>query len=63
VDFNPNWHFRKAYSERERPSTTRMAIPAVKGLLEKTGTNPEDVDLLIFATVTPDMQFPASANI
>lgn len=43
--------------------TTRMAIPAVKGLLEKTGTNPEDVDLLIFATVTPDMQFPASANI
>ena len=43
--------------------TSRMAIPAVMGLLEKTGTRPEDVDLLICATVTPDMQFPASANI
>jgi len=36
---------------------------AVKGLLEKTGTSPGDVDLLICATVTPDMAFPATANI
>lgn len=36
---------------------------AVKGLLEKTGTDPEDVDLLICATITPDMAFPATANI
>lgn len=36
---------------------------AVKGLLEKTGTSPEEVDLLICATVTPDMAFPATANI
>lgn len=36
---------------------------AVKGLLEKTGTSPADVDLLICATVTPDMAFPATANI
>jgi len=36
---------------------------AVKGLLEKTGTSPGDIDLLICATVTPDMAFPATANI
>jgi 3-oxoacyl-[acyl-carrier-protein] synthase-3 len=40
-----------------------MADKAVLGLLEKTGTKPEEVDLLICATVTPDMQFPATANI
>jgi 3-oxoacyl-[acyl-carrier-protein] synthase-3 len=36
---------------------------AVRGLLEKTGTSPLDVDLLICSTVTPDMLFPATANI
>jgi 3-oxoacyl-[acyl-carrier-protein] synthase-3 len=36
---------------------------AVTGLLIKTHTAPEDVDLLICSTVTPDMQFPATANI
>jgi 3-oxoacyl-[acyl-carrier-protein] synthase-3 len=36
---------------------------AVRGLLEKTGTAPEEIDLLICATVTPDMAFPATANI
>lgn len=36
---------------------------AVRGLLEKTGTSPAEVDLLICATITPDMAFPATANI
>jgi len=36
---------------------------AVKQLLEKTGTQPSEVDMLICATVTPDRQFPATANI
>ncbi|UBM62641.1 ketoacyl-ACP synthase III [Candidatus Sulfidibacterium hydrothermale] len=43
--------------------TSDMGVEAVKGLLKKTGTKPEEVDLLICATVTPDMQFPATANI
>ncbi|PKP53698.1 MAG: 3-oxoacyl-ACP synthase [Bacteroidetes bacterium HGW-Bacteroidetes-1] len=43
--------------------TSVIGTEAVKGLLEKTGTRPEEVDLLICATVTPDMQFPATANI
>ena len=36
---------------------------AVRGLLEKTNTDPGEVDLLICATITPDMFFPATANI
>ncbi|MDD3875953.1 MAG: ketoacyl-ACP synthase III [Bacteroidales bacterium] len=47
----------------EGMGTSDMAAPAVKGLLEKRGISPDDVDLLICATVTPDMQFPATANI
>jgi 3-oxoacyl-[acyl-carrier-protein] synthase III len=43
--------------------TSDMGAEAVKKLLEKTGTSPDEVDLLICTTVTPDMQFPATANI
>ncbi|NPA45007.1 MAG: ketoacyl-ACP synthase III [Chlorobi bacterium] len=43
--------------------TSDLGTQAVKKLLEKTGTKPEEVDLLICTTVTPDMQFPATANI
>src|SRR5476651_1145200 len=43
--------------------TSHMAAEAVRGLLEKTGTKPEEVDLLICATTTPDMQFPSTANL
>lgn len=43
--------------------TSDLGAPAVRGLLEKTGTRPEEIDLLICATVTPDMMFPATANI
>jgi 3-oxoacyl-[acyl-carrier-protein] synthase-3 len=35
----------------------------VRGLLARTGTRPQDVDLLICATTTPDMVFPSTANI
>lgn len=40
-----------------------LGTEAVKNLLAKTNTKPDEVDLLICATVTPDMQFPATANI
>lgn len=43
--------------------TSVIGTEAVKGLLEKTATKPEEVDMLICATVTPDMLFPATANI
>jgi 3-oxoacyl-[acyl-carrier-protein] synthase-3 len=40
-----------------------VGAKAVSLLLEKTNTKPEEIDLLICATVTPDMQLPATANI
>lgn len=40
-----------------------LGAKAVEDLLRKTGTKPEEVDLLICATVTPDMHFPANAQI
>ncbi|HZH88224.1 MAG TPA: beta-ketoacyl-ACP synthase III [Chitinophagaceae bacterium] len=43
--------------------TSHLGTEAAKNLLEKSGVNPEDIDLLICATTTPDMQFPATANL
>lgn len=40
-----------------------VGAAAVNMLLKKTGAKPEEIDLLICATVTPDHQFPATANI
>ena len=40
-----------------------VGAKAVQQLLEKTNTSADEVDLLICATVTPDHQFPATANI
>jgi len=40
-----------------------LALPAVKTLLEQRGITANDIDIIIFCTVTPDMFFPASACI
>jgi 3-oxoacyl-[acyl-carrier-protein] synthase-3 len=40
-----------------------MGIQAAKGLLEKTQTDAKEIDMLICATATPDMLFPATANL
>jgi 3-oxoacyl-[acyl-carrier-protein] synthase-3 len=43
--------------------SSHMGAEAVRGLLEKTGTTPKEVDLLICATTTPDFVFPSTANL
>lgn len=43
--------------------TSDIAVGAIKNLFEKTNTKPEEIDLLILASVTPDHVFPATANI
>lgn len=43
--------------------TSVMGVKAMQGLLDKTGTDPEEIDLVICATVTPDLVFPSTANI
>jgi 3-oxoacyl-[acyl-carrier-protein] synthase-3 len=69
VDTSDEWIMQRVgIKERrilkgENQGTSVMGANAVKGLLEKTGTSPDEVDLLICATVTPDMFFPATANI
>ncbi len=42
-------------------ATSHMATAAAQQLLEQTHTAAEDIDLIIVATVTPDMLFPATA--
>jgi 3-oxoacyl-[acyl-carrier-protein] synthase-3 len=44
-------------------ATSDMAVHAVNGLLKKRGISAEEIDLIIFCTTTPDMPFPATANI
>jgi len=69
VDTNDEWiQSRTGISERrilkgEGLGTSDMAKVAVEQLLEKTNTKPEEIELLLCATVTPDMVFPATANI
>ncbi|MFT6882121.1 MAG: 3-oxoacyl-[acyl-carrier-protein] synthase-3 [Marinoscillum sp.] len=69
VDTNDEWiRSRTGIAERrilkgDEQGTSVIGAAAVKGLLEKTNTKPEEIDLIICATVTPDMPFPATANI
>ena len=69
VDTNDEWiRSRTGVSERrilkgKGLGTSHLGTKAVEGLLQKTNTNPSEVDLLICATVTGDYQFPATANL
>jgi 3-oxoacyl-[acyl-carrier-protein] synthase III len=69
VDTNDEWiTSRTGIKERrilkgEGLGTSYMATKAVEELLAKTNTNPADIDLIICATITPDMPFPATANL
>jgi 3-oxoacyl-[acyl-carrier-protein] synthase III len=68
VDTNDEWIVsRTGIRERrilktEGWATSDMCAEAVKGLLEKTGVKPGEIDLIIVATVTADMVFPDTAN-
>lgn len=69
VDTSDEWIMQRVGIKERRilkgegRGTSDLGEPAVRGLLEKTKTSPDEVDLLICATVTPDMAFPATANI
>ena len=69
VDTNDEWiTTRTGIKERhilkgEGMGSSHMGAKAVAGLLEKTNTRPEEVDLLICATTTPDYVFPCTANL
>ena len=69
VDTTDEWiQSRTGIQERrilkgEGKGTSDMGAAAVLGLLAKKGIEASEIDLLICATTTPDMQFPATANI
>lgn len=68
VDTNDEWiTSRTGIKERrilKTPgwATSDMCAEAVRGLLEKTGTKPGEIDMIIVGTITGDMVFPDTAN-
>jgi 3-oxoacyl-[acyl-carrier-protein] synthase-3 len=69
VDTNEEWiETRTGIKERhilkgEGLGSSDMAVQAILPLLKKRGIGAEEIEMIICATTTPDMQFPATANI
>lgn len=69
VDTNDEWIVtRTGIKERrilknEGEGTSYIVNQAVRDLLRKTNTQPDEVEMIIVATTTPDMVFPATANL
>lgn len=67
VDTNDEWiTSRTGIKERrimKNGASSDMALEAVKVLLEKTNTRPEEVEMVIVGTVTPDYPFPSTSNV
>lgn len=68
VDTSDEWiQARTGIKQRRQiPDGDRLvdlAMPAAKQAIDNSGLSPEDIDMIIFATFTPDYQVPASACI
>ncbi len=69
VDTSDEWIMQRIGIRERRilrekgKATAYLGTKAVKDLLKKTGTGPEDVQVLICATITADMHFPATGNL
>ena len=69
VDTNDEWIRTRTGIEERRilkgagKATSDLVVPAVEDLCRKRGLDPMEIDCLIVATVTPDMFFPATANL
>jgi 3-oxoacyl-[acyl-carrier-protein] synthase-3 len=69
VETNDEWIVsRTGVKERrilkgDQQGVSVLAVQAVREMLAKSKTDPKEIDLIVFATVTPDMMFPATANI
>ena len=69
VDTNDEWiRTRTGISERRilrepGKASSDMAVKAIEEILRKKKLDPLEIDCIICATVTPDMIFPATANI
>lgn len=67
VDTSDEWIMQRVGIKERRIlkgeglATSDMGAEAVKKLLKKTGVSADDIDLILCATVTPDMFFPSTA--
>jgi len=65
VDTTDEWiTTRTGIKERrilEKGATSDMAVEAVKDLMKNSNLKPEEIDVIIVATITPDMFFPSTA--
>jgi 3-oxoacyl-[acyl-carrier-protein] synthase-3 len=48
----------RRYAHRTEETTTTMAVEAAKIAIERAGTTAQDIDFIIFATLSPDYYFP-----
>lgn len=48
----------RRYAKRDGETTTTMAVEASKVAIERAGTTAQDIDFIIFATLSPDYYFP-----
>ena len=67
VDTNDAWivertGIRQRHIAAEGELTSDLAVAASKQALERAGLGPDDLDLIIVATTTPDHTFPAAAT-
>ncbi len=68
VDTSDEWiqertGIRQRHKARDDQPTSDLAVEAARRALIDAGKSAEDVDLIIVATTTPDMTFPATASI
>jgi len=68
VDTSDEWIRTRTGIERRHvvepgTPTSEIAVPAAREALRRRGIGPEELDLVLVATVTPDMVFPATACI
>ncbi len=69
VETNDEWIRTRTGVEERRilkgtgKATSDMVVPAVQQLCKKRGIGADEIECLIVSTVTPDMVFPATANI
>ena len=66
VDTSDEWirtrtGIRERHVVEDGVATSHLATEAARRVLDQTGTAPEEIELIVVASVTPDMMFPATA--
>jgi 3-oxoacyl-[acyl-carrier-protein] synthase III len=68
VDTTNEWIIERTGIKERRiaapeQAMTDLALPAARTALERAGMEPEELDLIVVATVTPDMMFPTTGSL